>query len=421
MKRNESDSAREIQATGGTGVKRRGGVFDIFLLIISVIIAFIMWLYVMSLDNPSHEQMFTSVPITILEDASPLSVYYGYNNVVDVKIVGKKSDVAKITASDITAVVDIADIDEAGRYTLPVKITVPHGVSISSQSVNTLSVYLDNRSSATVPVKADVTSYQLAEGYEIGQSDIRLSLSEVNVTGPESVLETIDCARAELALGQVSSSVVIVSGLKLVDEAGNPITSTYVSMSAVTVTATVPVYMYKSLPLDADYAYGYLNDKNSRMTIDPPTIRVKGEVGVVEPMTKISLGAIDEKKLVTDSVQMSVNLPGDLVNVDGIDEATVHVEHIGTSTADFVVDNIKVNNPNNLSYELITKSLNVKLRGDEMYLVYVSPDDIEVTVDLSYKNTVSGTVSVAASIKLNESNSYNIYEVGDYNVSVKLN
>jgi len=421
MKRNEADSAREIQATGGTGVKRRGGVFDIFLLIISVLIAFIMWLYVMSLDNPSHEQMFTSVPITILEDASPLSVYYGYNNVVDVKVLGKKSDVSKITAADITAVVDIADIDEAGRYTLPVKITVPHGLSISSQSVNTLSVYLDNRSSATVPVTAKVTSYQLAEGYEIGESDIRLSLNEVNVTGPESVLETIASAHAELALGQVSNSVVIVSGLKLVDEKGQPITSTYVSMNATTVTATVPVYMYKSLPLDADYAYGYLNDTNSRMTINPPTIRVKGEVGVVGPMTKISLGAIDEKKLITDSVQMSVNLPGDLVNVDGIEEATVHVEHIGTTTADFVVDNIRVNNPNRLNYELITKSLNVRLRGEEMYLIYLSPDDIEVVVDLSYQNTVSGTVSVAASIRLSENTSNNIYEVGDYNVSVKLN
>jgi len=421
VKKDRMNTEAEVRDTGGTGVRKRGRLFDIFVFICSVLIAFVMWLYVMSVDSPSSEQIFTSIPITILEEGAPLSVYYGYNNVVDVTVLGKKSDINKISASDITAAVDIGDISEAGRHLLPVKITLPAGLTVSSQSVNTLSVYLDNKAAATVPVTAKITSYQLAEGYEIGESDIRLSLNEVTVTGPESVLETIASAQAELQLGQVSGSVVIVSGLALVDHSGAPITSSYVTMSAKTVTATVPVYMYKTLPLEVSCKYGYLTDENSSISVMPASIRVKGEVGVVDDMTKITLGALDEKKLVTDSVKVSIVLPSDVTNVDGIDDATVTVNHIGTETAEMVVSNIKVNNPNNLNYELLSDSINVTLRGEPVLLFYISPDDIEAVVDLSYLSSASGTTSVAASIKISDTYKDKVYELGDYKLSVKLN
>ena len=421
IKKTETEAALASKETGGTGVKRRSRVSDILLLVMSVIIAFMMWLYVSTLDSPSYEQMFTSIPITILEEGSPLSVYYGYNNVLDVKIMGSRRDMTEITASDISAVVDIGDISEAGRYTLPVKITVPQGMSIVSQSVNSIAVYLDNRSSATIPVTAKITSYQLAEGYEIGESDIRLSLNEISVTGPESVLATIASAQAELQLGQVSGSVVIVSGLKPVDDSGQPVTSTYISMSASTVTATVPVYMYKTLPLEISYKYGYLDETNSAVSVSPSAIRVKGEVGTLNSMDSIALAPIDEKKLLSDAMQVSITLPGDLTNVDGIDKATVTVQHLNTETAQLVVDNITVKNPNNLKYELLNDSLNVTLRGDSLSLTYISPADIEATVDLSYlKSDASGTTSVAAVINISESFSDYIYELGDYRVSVKL-
>jgi len=406
--------------TGGTGVNKRSRLFDIFALIGSVMIAFVMWLYVMSAESPSYEQIFTSIPITILEEGAELSVYYGYGSVVDVTVVGRRGDVDKLTSDDIRAVVDIGDITEAGRHTLPVKVTLPQGISVAEQSVNTIAVHLDNRSTATVPVTAKITSYQLAEGHEIGEGDIGLSLTEITVQGPETTLRNIASAQAELQLGQVSGSVVIVSGLTLIDHDGAPVTSSYVKMNATTVTATVPVYMYKTLPLEIGCKYGYLNDDNSVISISPPAIRVKGEVGVVDEMTKVTLTSIDEKKLTSDSLKVSITLPQDVVNVDGIEEATVTVKHIGTETAEIVVDNITVNNPNNLNYELTADSINVTLRGDEMSLLYITPKDIRAVVDLSYLNNASGTTSVAVNIKIDDWFSDKVYEIGDYKTAVRL-
>ncbi len=412
------NNSPETRDTGGTGVKKRGGIADVLILIVSVFIAFVMWLYVMSLESPSYEKIFTSIPIEILENESPLSVYYGYNNLVDVKVIGKKGDVDKLSPSDITAAVDIGGLDIAGRYTLPVNVSLPQGLSVKEQSVNTLSVYLDNRSSATVPVEAKFTSYQLAEGFEVSESDIRLSVAEINVTGPESVLETIASARADLQLGQVSSSVVVVSDLRLVDTDGKPITSSYVTMSTSSVTATVPVYMYKEIPLDVDFKYGYLNDDNSRVSISPPTVRVRGEVGVVGDFTSIKLSSIDETKLVTDSMKVSLSLPEGLTNVDGIDEATVTVTHIGTDRTELVIDSFNVINPGNLKYTLLSDSINVAVRGEEMHLLYLKPSDITATIDLSYITGV-GTVSQPVSITFSDAYKNEVYAIGDYKISIK--
>ncbi len=49
---------------------------------------------------------------------------------------------------------------------------------------------------------------------------------------------------------------------------------------------------------------------------------------------------------------------------DGTETATISVRHVGTSLRTMTVDNITVENPSNLSYELVTESVEVKLRTD---------------------------------------------------------
>ena len=422
MKQNPADAER-IAETGGTGVRKYSRVTNILLPILSVLIAFLLWLYAMSVSGVSYERerVFTSLPVDILEDSAALSVYSGNNSTLDITVRGPKNEINRLSEEDITVSVDINDIKEAGRYTLPVSVSLPAGITLTSQSINTMTLYLDNRSSAVVPVTAKITSYQLAEGYEIGTGDIRLSVEEINVTGPESVLKTIASAQASLQLGQVTSSVVIASDLTLVDQNGEPITNTYLKMGTTNVTATVPVYMYRILPLEVGCKYGYLTAASAQITVTPSFIRVKGEVSDVQQLNAVQLATIDEKKLTTDTISIPVTMPAGITNVDGVETATVTVKHIGTTTKELVVDRITVNNPKGLDYELQNDTLNVTVRGKEMYLNYLSPSDIEAVIDLSYLSNASGTISVPASIRFASSFADgNVYEIGDYKVSVKL-
>ena len=53
--------------------------------IVCLLLAFIIWLYVMQVDSPKHEEVFHSIPVEltntqVLDGESGLSVYSGYGN-----------------------------------------------------------------------------------------------------------------------------------------------------------------------------------------------------------------------------------------------------------------------------------------------------------------------------------------------------
>ena len=70
--------------------------------IMSVLIAFILWFYVMAVESPVNEKTFRSIPITIEQTDSELSLYSGYNTTVDITVSGKKSELNQISDSDFS-------------------------------------------------------------------------------------------------------------------------------------------------------------------------------------------------------------------------------------------------------------------------------------------------------------------------------
>lgn len=399
---------------------QKGGIPDFVYKLLSVLIAFGLWFYVMGVESPSHEKTFTEVPVAIREGDAKLSVYYGYNSTVDITVQGKKSEINKLSVEDIDAYVDISSITAAGRYTVDVAVDLPGGVKLSGQSVTSLSVYLDNRSSVTVPIRANLVDYMLEGGYELGRNAMTMSIDEVVVTGPESVLREIETAQVNLSLGHVTDTMTVSGSIILVDRDGETVSNPYVKLQTTEAVVTVPVYITKTVPLTAEYKYGYFNEETAEVAIEPPTLRIKGEASVLDDIESILLTSLDEKKLTTDSVRVSVMLPANVVNVDGTDEAVISIKHINTTVKELVVDNITVNNPKNFSYTLQADSLNVTLRGNTQYLSYMTADNVEAVVDLSYLSNAAGVTSVAVSIKIGGVYADYVYELGDYKISVKI-
>ena len=104
---------------------------------------------------------------------------------------------------------------------------------------------------------------------------------------------------------------------------------------------------------------------------------------------------------------------------DGTETATISVRHVGTSLRTMTVDNITVENPSNLSYELVTESVEVKLRGPTETLAELTSDSVKATLELSFDKSVSGSSSVP--LKITVSGADGVYEIGDYSAIVKIN
>lgn len=408
----------EIANTGEYRVKENR-LSDLAIKILAVIVAFIIWFYAMSTDSPTFTKTFGAVPVDILnETETGLSIISGYDYTVDITVQGKKSEINKLDTKGIAAYVDAGGISMAGRYTLSINVTLPDGVTLTDKSVNSISVYMDNTMTKTVPVTVIFKNYMIDNGYELGSATP--NISEIKVDGPGAVLDKITGAQVSLELGHITNSVTVTDSLSLVDADGNIVTNPYIKMQTTDVEVTVPVYITKNVPLEVGYKYGYFNSNTVKVTISPQPLCIKGDPIIINSINRIVI-PLDEKKVITDTISQAINLPDGVINVYGIETATIGIKHIGTETKDIVVDKFNVINPNGLTYELLDNFITVKVRGPFTDLPYISNISIKATVDLSGFSNVSGTSSVAVIIEITGLYKDSVYEVGEYKTSVKIN
>lgn len=391
--------------------------------ILCVLAAIILWFYVVMTDTTTDEKVFSGISVDIrgrdrIEDTLGLTIISGYDLTVDVTVKGPRADINRLTVDDVKAYIDMKTVDGAGEYTLPIRTSLPNGITAGSLSANYMTVYVDKRTTISVPVKI-VTSQVIEADFTMGTPEP--SIETVNVSGPEEVLRMIDHAEASFDLGRVSKTLISTGKLTLVDANGNEINDPYVRLQTSEVTVRFPVYIYRDFDLKVDTKYGYYDSTNSRITISPASIQVRGDPDVISSMDSVSLGQIDEKKITGDETKtMAIMLPDGVENLSGTTTATVTITQIGTTTKKLNVTDINVVNPNGLEYTLERNSLTVTFRGTKTMLDMLSSRNVSLTLDLGYLNKTSGTVSVPVTVNVQSTLSGKVYEIGDYSMNVTI-
>ncbi len=391
--------------------------------ILCVLAAIILWFYVVMTDTTTDEKVFSGISVDLrgrdrIEDTLGLTIISGYDLTVDVTVKGPRADINRLTVDDVKAYIDMKTVDGAGEYTLPIRTSLPNGITAGALSANYMTVYVDKRTTISVPVKI-VTSQVIEADFTMGTPEP--SIETVNVSGPEEVLRTIDHAEASFDLGRVSKTLISTGKLTLVDANGNEINDPYVRLQTSEVTVRFPVYIYRDFDLKVDTKYGYYDSTNSRITISPASIQVRGDPDVISSMDSVSLGQIDEKKITGDETKsMAIMLPDGVENLSGTTTATVTITQIGTTTKKLNVTDINVVNPNGLEYTLERNSLTVTFRGTKTMLDMLSSRNVSLTLDLGYLNKTSGTVSVPVTVNVQSTLSGKVYEIGDYSMNVTI-
>ncbi len=406
--------------------KRKHSLGDWVAKISCLLIAFVIWLYVMQVDSSDYEETFHSVDViltntAVLEGADGLSVYSGYGTTVDVTVIGKKSTISKLTGEDLHVTADVSTITEAGMHSVPVHVDLPSGLSLGSLSQGFIQVYADEKSSRVVDIRAKITSFTMEHQLQMGEPSP--AYDTVVVTGPKHALNDIAYAQVTLALGNVTSSMTASGALVLIDESGAEITNPYLRLARTEVKVDIPVYTMKELPLAVTYKYGYFDDTNVRVTLNPPTLNLRGDPGVLGKMEEIVVATLDEKQIAGDITQMVVlSLPAGVEAADGTENVVVSVKHVGTHTRQFTITDIDVTGAVGIDCEILTNSLNVMIRGTLQQLSQLKTSDLTAIVDLSgYTAGSTGIITEKAVILIDSANADNVYEIGDYSVQVKLN
>ena len=212
-------------------------------MVLCVIAAICIWFYVLSIDSPTAVETFSSVNVTVVNDRDlsvemPLAPISGTGNVIEVKLKGRKTLLNDLRESDIEAYVDVSDVMTTGKAVYTVVVEAPEGTVIEDYYPKEVTVYMDKRSSVTVPVEAHLTQYSLVTGYTMNLASPTLSVDSIQVSGPESELAKIDHARLSVSFpGTITRSFSSAGPLTLVDANGSEINTRYLTMSETEATA----------------------------------------------------------------------------------------------------------------------------------------------------------------------------------------
>lgn len=288
---------------------------NIPMILLSVVLAVILWMYIVGVENPEKDTEVRGVTVNFVGveslDDRDLTVIEGLDLKVSLRIRGSRSDLMNLEADrNVTASVDLRELTDSGEYRLPIKLSVPATVNVLSQSQNTAKITVDNLVTQQVPVKVELDpASTIAEGYSM--TELASDPENLQVRGPETVMSTVDHARAVLKRENISSTIVMPLDYELVDGEGKPVDKKNLTLDLEQITATLKVQVVKEVPLKVNFTEGGgATLSNVNCVIEPATVTLAGDPAILEDLNQISLGTVDLAQVYTSTKQtMDIVLP----------------------------------------------------------------------------------------------------------------
>lgn len=134
------------------------------MMLLSLLLAILLWVYVNNVQNPLKEQEFRVTVDTRGELPQGLSIT-GLPKTIAVRVQGKNGQLSTVRAADFQAVVDISDIEE-GSNTRTIQVTAPSGLQVLQVNPNRVDIKAERVIEKQVSLKV-VVKGQAQSGYTV--------------------------------------------------------------------------------------------------------------------------------------------------------------------------------------------------------------------------------------------------------------
>ncbi len=380
---------------------------------LSVLIAFGLWLYVITSVSPGSEDTYDDVPVilsgeTVLQERG-LMITSVSSDTVTLKLSGNRSDLAQVNRGNITVKADLSKIYEPGsQLQLSTTVSFPGNLPsnafvIESKNPGYLYVTVERRVTKEVPVEIQWIG-SAPEGYLSDRENSTLDYTSVSVTGPESVTDRIEKAVIQADLTDQRESISQSFRCTLCDGEGNPVDAELITTNVEEVRLDVRIQKVKDITLVYNIVEGGgATRDNVSVTMSADTIRVSGSEVAVDAMEdQLVVGTINLAELTkSGTMTFQVLLPEGITNLSAITEVEATVLLSGLTTRDYVLENIQsINIPEGMEAELITEKLTVTVRGPAELMSKLTAENITATVD--FTGAEAGTTTFRTVITFGE-------------------
>lgn len=418
---------------------------DKLMMLLSLLLAILIWALVVFGPSNTQEQVISGVPISVtLNDYAGetlnLRITSGADATATVKVQGLRSVVSRLSAADITITADTGNVIKEGTYTLPLRVT-PNG-DYTIQSVvgpdgnnDTVTISCDVWREAFFPVSVEAPNLTVTdkENYQIGTPVIGNGVlvdGQITLSGPRSDINRIDKVVAVIAdEAAISESGVYTAQLEARDESGKVIDSiAYANAEDGKVSVTVPVLVYREVKLTpttlnvpADYA-----NNASLVTVSPSKLELWGVpseiddyIASVQQQLTVDFDTLSPNQL-TQTIPLTANEAIRPVNGEESLTLKVNLNSIISKTFD-----VELNGTNFIAqqlpdgYKMVAKQTkaSVTLCGPSYTLSGVRASDIRLTADLPKATAGLQTVQVRVTVP-NRGNVWALYDDATAGVEV---
>ena len=382
----------------------------IFWAITALILSFVFWLYVTSVENDNIRQTFRGVRVelageSLLRDSKNMVVTGLSTNTVSIELVGPRRVVSSLSSEDLAAQIDVSKLSQSAYASMQYTVSYPSridtsGISVTRKVPDTINFTVSKLNSKSIPIRGSFDG-SIAEGYTA--RPVTFEPSELAVSGPDAFLRNLSYAWVSFSAIDVSTTYSIETGFTLMTAEDEPAVTDGITCSTDVVKATLPILEMKELPLTVNLIYGAgANESNTKVSVEPESITLAGDSAILDAMNNIPVATISLADFnATYSYTYPISFDNSLINVEGITEAEVKVEIIGLESRNFTVRNIQCRGvTEGYEAEVLSKALTVKLRGTPESLAKVTSEDLVAIADLSDYDITTGSNIVNVRIQV---------------------
>ena len=416
--------------------QKKNSIFDRrgFWMVFSLVAAIMLWLYVTTTEGVEREMTLSGVKIEFtgaeaMRQSNGLVVTEQDRNTVNLTVRGTRRVLSKLSASNVSAVIDLSRVTTDGRYAVSYTLVYPSGVNpdeitLVRSSADVVNFYVDRQVRKTVPVEGRFLG-STAEGYLAGDN-LLFDPMVVTVAGPKTAVNAVDHAYVTINRTDVDKTLSYATTYDLIDAEGSVIEDSTITRETEEVTVTLEVMSVKQVPLDVNIINGggATRENNTSIVVEPGNVVLGGDAAAIDSVSKIVLGTIDLGSVNTEyNATYTIVPPDSTENLSGVSEAEVTVRIIGLASQSFNIshDNITcINVPEGYTAEVINQALSVTVRAPEDLLAQMSPANLRAVADLTdvAEATAAGYISPSVRIYIDGFPEAGV--VGRYSIIVTL-
>ena len=269
------------------------------LKLLSILMAFVLWLVVVNMNNPDVTKKFYNIPIEILNEDKITSlgegqvyqVDYPTNKKAIATFKGARSIIDNMSVGNIKATVDFSDVSSVGA--VKINFTVPDGVTLVDATTENMRISVEPLELKTFSVQFQASGTP-ADGFVLGK--VNVSPNVVKIKAPKSILENMKQVIVEADVDGLSTNLTNVSSrIKILDGNGSLISygeNTNVTVSASNILINAPMLMTKEVPISMKVTGSPVeNYRYTGMNYTPNVVTIKGTKALIEQITSIDIPA----------------------------------------------------------------------------------------------------------------------------------